>query len=103
AIATTSGYSYLTTSSGEAPAERAKATAISSHVPVGRPHLAFVNSVAQDALSTVDRIQSVGSYTTSVTYPTTGLGSALRMVAATVMKQVGTKIFYVATGGYDTH
>jgi uncharacterized protein (DUF1501 family) len=38
-----------------------------------------------------------------VTYPTTGLGSALRAVAGAMVRSIGTKVFWVQTGGFDTH
>jgi len=39
----------------------------------------------------------------SLTYPNTGLGQALRAVAGAMVRGVGTRIFYVTTGGFDTH
>src|SRR5439155_20441355 len=33
----------------------------------------------------------------------TGFGSALQMVAGAIVKSVGTKVFFVRTGGFDTH
>jgi uncharacterized protein (DUF1501 family) len=84
--------------------ERAFATKISSHVPVNRPHLAFVNKTAQDAFSTLDRVASVANYASSVTYPSNnGFALALRAVAGVLSKGIGTRIFWVQTGGYDTH
>jgi uncharacterized protein (DUF1501 family) len=38
-----------------------------------------------------------------VTYPNNGFGQALRMIAGAMVKGVGTKVFWVQTGGYDTH
>ena len=38
-----------------------------------------------------------------VTYPNNGLGQALRAVAGAMNKQIGTKVFWVQTGGFDTH
>lgn len=103
AIPTIGGYGYAGTSEAEGRIERQFQQAISSHVPVNRPHVAFVNDVTKSALQSVDRVQSVSTYAPSVAYPNTGFGSALRMVAGAITKQVGTKIFYVVTGGYDTH
>src|SRR5205814_2249993 len=37
------------------------------------------------------------------TYPNTGLGLALRAVAGAMVRGIGTRIFYVTTGGFDTH
>ena len=36
-------------------------------------------------------------------YPNSGFGSALRTVAGAIVSGVGTRVFWVQTGGYDTH
>jgi uncharacterized protein (DUF1501 family) len=82
---------------------RESATRISSHLPVDQPHLAFVNASSQAAFATLDRVAQVGSYTASVTYPNNGFALALRTIAGAMVKGVGTKVFWVQTGGYDTH
>ncbi|MGQ0733117.1 MAG: DUF1501 domain-containing protein [Acidobacteriota bacterium] len=104
AITNPATYSFSSPNSGtEATLERAAATKISSHVPVDRPHLAFVNSTAQGALGTLDRVATVAQYQPSVTYPNSGLAQALRAVAGAMNKQIGTKVFWVQIGGFDTH
>jgi uncharacterized protein (DUF1501 family) len=87
----------------EAGFERAAQSKISSHVPVNLPHLAFVNSTTQAALGTLDRVATVASYRPSLTYPNNGFGQALQAVAGAMNKGIGTKIFWVQTGGFDTH
>src|SRR5262245_19235914 len=82
---------------------RDSAIRIASHVPVDRPHLAFVNGTAQAAFATLDRVGQVGAYRATVTYPNNGLGLALRTVAGAMVNQVGTRVFWVQTGGFDTH
>ena len=82
---------------------RQSATRISSHLPVDRPHLAFVNSTAQAAFATLDRVVQVAGYTSTVVYPNNGLGQALRTVAGALATGVGTRVFWVQTGGFDTH
>ena len=82
---------------------KAAVLALSSHVPVQQPQLAFVNASAQAALATLDRVASVAAYTPTVPYPSTGLGQALEAVAGALATQVGTQVFWVQTGGYDTH
>ena len=83
--------------------ERAAQTRISSHLPVDRPHLAFVNSTTQAALGTLDRVATVAAYQPAVTYPNNGFGQALQAVAGAMNKGIGAKVFWVQTGGYDTH
>src|SRR5262245_58665597 len=104
AIASPAGYAFSSPNGGaEATAERAAAVRISSHVPVDRPELAFVYGSAQAALGTLDRVATVAAYSPSVTYPNTGLGQALRAVAGAMNKGIGTRVFYVTMGGFDTH
>ncbi len=87
----------------EALNERAAATRISSHVPVDRPNLAFVNSASRGALETLDRVATTSTYTGTVAYPNNGFALALRTVAGAIVRGIGTRVFWVQTGGYDTH
>lgn len=104
AITNPATYSFSSPNSGaEATLERTAAAKISSHIPVDRPHLAFVNATTQAALGTLDQVARVASYTPSVSYPNNGFGQALRAVAGTMNRQIGTKVFWVQTGGFDTH
>ena len=97
-------YSFTSPNSGtEAQMERTFATRISSHVPVDRPHLALVNASAQGAFATLDRVAAVSQYAPTLTYPTNGFGQALRAVAGAMAKAVGTRVFWIQTGGFDTH
>lgn len=103
-ITNVSSYAFASPNGGnDAGYARETATRISSHVPVDQPHLAFVNATAQAAFATLDRVAQVGTYAPSVTYPNNGLAQALRMVAGAMVRGVGTNIFWVQTGGYDTH
>jgi uncharacterized protein (DUF1501 family) len=105
AITNPQTYSFASPNSGnEAVLERVAAARISSHVPLDRPHLAFVNSTVQAALGTLDRVAQVAAYQPTRAYPTNfPLASALRAVAGAMNKQIGTKVFWVQTGGFDTH
>jgi uncharacterized protein (DUF1501 family) len=104
AIANPAGYAFASPNAGaEATAERNAAVRIASHVPVDRPELAFVYGSTQAALGTLDRVATVAQYAPSVTYPNTGFGQALRAVAGAMNRGIGTRVFYVTTGGFDTH
>jgi uncharacterized protein (DUF1501 family) len=98
-------YSFASPNTGaEALNERAIANRISSHTAIGRPHLAFVNATAQAAFATLDRVSAVANYASTVTYPANNaLAQALRAVAGVLTRGVGTRVFWVQTGGYDTH
>jgi len=106
AIPSVAGYAFASPNSGnEALLERSTAASIASHVPIDRPNLAFVNGSAISALATLDRVAEVAAYapSTGVTYPNNGFGQALRAIAGAMSRGIGTKIFWVQTGGYDTH
>jgi uncharacterized protein (DUF1501 family) len=104
AIADPRRYSFSSPNSGaEAAAEQWTAIRINTHVPIDRPELAFVYGSSQAAMATLDRVATVSLYQPSATYPNTSFGSALRAVAGAMAKGVGTKVFYVTIGGFDTH
>ena len=104
AIPDARSYSFTSPNVGsEALNERVAATRISSHVAVDRPHLAFVNETARGALETLDRVADVSAYAGTVAYPNNGFAQALRTVAGSIVRGIGTRVFWVQTGGYDTH
>jgi len=97
-------YAFNSPNTGaEALNERIAAAQIASHVPVNRPHLAFVNASATAALATLDRVAAVASYSGTVTYPNNGFALALRTVAGSIVGGIGTRVYWVQTGGFDTH
>lgn len=105
AIPNVAQYAFASPNPGTADATFARQTAtrIASHVPVDMPHLAFVNATAQQAFATLDRVAAVGAYRPTVTYPNNGFAQALLSIAGAMVSGLGTKVFYVQTGGYDTH
>jgi uncharacterized protein (DUF1501 family) len=104
AIPTVAGYAFASPNTGvEVQFARQSAVRIASHVPVDMPHLSFVNGTVRDAFATLDRVATVESYRPAVTYPNNGFGQALQAVAGAMVAGVGTRVFFVQTGGYDTH
>jgi len=104
AIPSASAYTYASPNTGnEAAIERAYALRVASHVPIDRPHLAFVNSNIDAAMNTLDKVALVTKYQPSLTYPASGLGQTMRTVAGAMATGVGTKVFWVQLGGFDTH
>lgn len=97
-------YAFASPNTGtEAIYARDTATRISSHLPSSQPHLSFVNATAQAAFATMDRVAQVATYVPTVAYPNDGLAQALRTVAGAMVRGVGTRVFWVQTGGFDTH
>jgi uncharacterized protein (DUF1501 family) len=76
---------------------------MASYAPSERPHLSFVNGSLRGALDTLDRVASVNSYASSLTYPNNGFALALRTVAGSIARGIGTRVYWVQTGGFDTH
>lgn len=104
AISDPARYAFASPNTGsDAMLERTVATRIASHIPVEQPHVAFVCGVTEDAMATLDRVATVATYSPTVSYPGNGFGQALRAIAGAMNKGIGTKIFWVQTGGYDTH
>jgi uncharacterized protein (DUF1501 family) len=103
-IPSITGYAFNSPNTGnEATLERTAATSIASHVPVDKPHVAFVSTSVQAAMATLDRVAAVGQYKPTVAYPNNGFGQALQAIAGAMAKGTGTRVFWVQTGGFDTH
>jgi uncharacterized protein (DUF1501 family) len=103
-ISSVSQYTFRGVNDGaEAAAERTAASRIASQVASGLPQVAFVADTAETAFATLDRVAQVGAYRPSVPYPSNGLGQALLAVAGAMNAALGTRVFWVQTGGYDTH
>jgi uncharacterized protein (DUF1501 family) len=97
-------YSFASPNTGaEAINERNSAIRLASLAGPDRPNLAFVNTSAMEAFATLDRVGSVVSYQPTVTYPGNGFAQALRTVAGSIAKGIGTRVYWVQTGGFDTH
>jgi uncharacterized protein (DUF1501 family) len=104
AIASITSYALQSPNTGvEAGFSRTGLAALSSIPTPNAPYLAFVNGTVQTALATLDRVASVGTYTGTVTYAADGLSQALKTVAGAMVRDIGTKVFWVQTGGFDTH
>lgn len=97
-------YSFVSPNVGaEALNERNAAIRLASSAAADRANLAFVNTSAMAAFATLDRVASVVDYQGSVTYPNNGFGSALKTVAGSIVRGIGTRVYWVQTGGFDTH
>ena len=104
AIPNATSYNYASPNRGAAATqERAAAQAMASSPAIGRPHLAFVNATSRGAIETLDRVAQARSYTPTVPYPNNGFGLALRTVAGAIVRGIGSRVYWVETGGFDTH
>ena len=104
AIPNASTYTFASPNRGSAAQqERAAAQTMASNPAGGRPHLAFVNSTSRAAIETLDRVALATAYTPTIAYPNNGFGLALRTVAGAIVRGVGSRVYWVQTGGFDTH
>ena len=104
AIANANTYTYASPNRGTAALqERAAAQAMASNPALNRPNLAYINGTSLGAIQTLDRVAQVTAYVPTVAYPNEGFASSLKTVAGAIVKGIGTRVFWVSTGGYDTH
>jgi uncharacterized protein (DUF1501 family) len=104
AIPNAATYRYASPNRGTAAAlERTAAQAMAANAAAGRPHLAFVNGTSRGAIETLDRVARAASYAPTLGYPNDGFGRALATVAGAIVKGIGSRVFWVQTGGFDTH
>jgi uncharacterized protein (DUF1501 family) len=104
AIPNASTYTYASPNRGAAATqERTAAQTMAGNPASGRPHLAFVNSTALGAIATLDRVALATSYTPTLAYPNGGFADALQTVAGAIVRGIGSRVFWLQTGGYDTH
>jgi uncharacterized protein (DUF1501 family) len=104
AIPSPSGYSLQSPNTGatEPGFSKTALNRLASYAPADRPYLSFVNGTAQAALATLDRVATVASYKNSL-YASDGLSQALMAVSGAMQQSIGTKVFWVQIGGFDTH
>jgi uncharacterized protein (DUF1501 family) len=54
-------------------------------------------------MATLDRVATVAAYSGTTTYANNGFAQALRTVAGSIVRGTGTRVYWVQTGGFDTH
>ncbi|MBI3965687.1 MAG: DUF1501 domain-containing protein [Chloroflexi bacterium] len=95
------------TTDGESPDERANHLETFRKIyerANPRVYDEFVRGIGRDALATSQRLQRIAStYQPAVDYPDTGFGNNLQTIAQLIDADLGTRIFYAALGGFDTH
>jgi uncharacterized protein (DUF1501 family) len=104
AIPNATTYTYASPNRGSAALqERVAAQNMTSNPAWDRPHLALVNSTGRGAIETLDRVAQATTYVPTVAYPNNGFALSLRTVAGAIALDAGSRVFWVETGGYDTH
>jgi uncharacterized protein (DUF1501 family) len=66
--------------------------------------LSFVRQTLGTAIDSAERLKEVAaSYEPAAPYPQTQLAGSLKTVAQLIAGELGTRIFFVSLGGFDTH
>jgi uncharacterized protein (DUF1501 family) len=64
----------------------------------------YIRRVALDAIATSDDLKRIArGYTSTVDYPATGFAAGLKTIAKVIQGDLGTRIFHITLGGFDTH
>ena len=64
----------------------------------------FVRDSALTAITTGDTLNALASRLTSRgAYPSTPFGQGMQLIGQLISGDLGTRVFYIAAGGYDTH
>lgn len=78
-------------------------------LPAGMPMtggraVEFISRTALDAQHSSDEVRAIAAKVqNTATYPASGLGNGLKMVAKLIGGGMSTRVYYVSQGGYDTH
>jgi len=79
-------------------------TQMYSRGPQGVPYYGLVEQVEATAVSATSALKDIATkYHPAVSYPQSALGRALQNVAELMSGGFGTRVYYVQTGGFDTH
>lgn len=67
-------------------------------------HLQFLKTVSRTMDRTAKKLEIIAAdYKPTIDYPDNGLGRQLQTVAQLICGDLGTRIFFVSLGGFDTH
>jgi uncharacterized protein (DUF1501 family) len=70
----------------------------------GRDYDDYIKKVALDALATSDELKRVAaSYSSTIDYPEGEFADGLKTIAKIIAGDLGTQIFHITKGGFDTH
>jgi uncharacterized protein (DUF1501 family) len=72
-----------------------------------RYYTALTKTVETDAFNSADTVaQAAAAYTSSVTFPNTPFAGGLKLItklASSTTPALGTRVYYISLGGFDTH
>jgi uncharacterized protein (DUF1501 family) len=72
-----------------------------------KPYADLAETTELDALNSADSVaEATAAYQSAVTYPTSNFAYGLKLIAklaTSAAPALGTRVFYISQGGYDTH
>jgi len=72
--------------------------------PFDSPYLRLVQEIERDARAASSKLPHlVAGYKPAIDYPKTPFAQGLNLVSAIINSDLGTKVFYVSIGSFDTH
>lgn len=81
----------------------ALASAAAVDEPTSGPALRHVRAATRTAVATAARLERVAAEASRDAFPATRLGQRLATINALVRARLGTRVFYTALDGFDTH
>jgi len=70
----------------------------------GREYQDYISHVALEALATSEELKRIAeSYSSTIEYPESEFGEGLRTIAKIIVGDLGTRVFHITKGGFDTH
>lgn len=106
AVASISSFRYTSVNNGNASQRNAEIQTLRNGLAQadGRPEAEFLRQSILTALTDADILAAAAaSYNPIGAYPNNGFGNAMRLTAQLIAADVGTQVFYVSLGGFDTH
>lgn len=81
-----------------------QAEALRKVYALNQPAMAPVRAAALKALDSAKVVRAkLNEYRSTVEYPNTPFARAMRQIAQMLAADIGTRVFYCSTGGFDTH
>jgi uncharacterized protein (DUF1501 family) len=103
-IADIDGFRLRTGSGAESDARRDLMRRLAKPNDGSPSELLFLQRVATTAYHTAERFgQLTREYRPAATYPGTQLANQLKLIAQMISGELGTRIFFISLGGFDTH
>lgn len=104
AISSIEGFDFFT--DGRFPNDRSNQldTFKALHNGAGQGYDGYIRHAAVEALDTSAKLKTVAaSYRSTAQYPDNGFARGLQTIAKLISADLGTKVYHVTIGGFDTH